>query len=203
MLVEEEPPTDFRDCEDPTETILDREMAAQTKLMACIMWPAYVVPHPGIMRPGHVKYVLPLETETRPDGPLPRDFSPYEGLRSHSRQGKDVKQTHVCSFATMDGVKLKIAETLPLPEVQPKCPSEWSEEAWDGRVVYGSTKYYFYTSRHKQNDILAVKLADRRENGKWVYESVDPTVVEEEARKAMGELPMSPPGGGSALLVAK
>ena len=151
-------------------------MAPQTNLMACNMM---------IVK---FKDTLSIETETRPDGPPPLDLSPLRGTESHLAQAKDTRHTHVCCDTMIDGVKQPIVETPPLPEIRPKCPLRWSAEAWDERIIYGTTRYHFYMSVFDSDDILAVKLADRRENGKWVYESIDPTLVEEEATDAMAEM---------------
>ena len=134
-----------------------------------------------------VKHTLSVETETRPDGPPPVDLSPLSGTDSHVEQTKDVRHSHVCCYTLMTGAIKPIVETLPLPEVQPKCPPGWSAEAWDERAVYGTTKYHFYRSEMKPFDYLVVKVADRRGNGKWVYESIDPTDVEREVTVAMAE----------------
>ena len=131
------------------------------------------------------KHTLSIETETRPDGPPPRDHSPLSGNDFHLAQEKDVKQTHVCFYTLKTGAIEPIVETLPLPEIQPKCPPGWSAEAWDKRVIYGTTKYHFYHSEPNPVDWLAVKVADRRENGKWVYESIDSKDVAWEVTAAM------------------
>ena len=142
------------------DTILDQDMAPQTSLMACIM---------GLAK---FKYTLSIETETRPDGPSPLDLSPLIGTEYYNEQEKDIKHSHVCCYTFInDATRLNI-ETLPLPEIQPKCPPGWSAEAWDERVIYGTTEYHFYCSGLKPDDCLAVKVADRRENEKWVYVSV-------------------------------
>ena len=151
-------------------------MAPQTNLMACIMMPL------------RFKYTLSIETETRPDGPPPLILGPLRGTDSYIEQVKDIRHTHVCCHIKIDGVKKPIVETLPLPEVQPKCPPGWSAEDWDLRSIHGTTKYHFYISAFKPDGILAVKVANRTENDMWVYESINPTHVEKEAMDAMKEM---------------
>ena len=126
-------------------------------------------------------YTLSTETETRTDGPPPPlNLSPLQGTKSYLAQAKNIKHSHVCYYTLTGDANKPIIQTLPLPETQPKCPPGWSAEAWDERTIFGTTRYHFYISAHKPDDILAVKVGDRRENEKWVYESINPTTVEKE-----------------------
>ena len=140
-----------------------------------------------IMTHTEFKHTLSIETEARPDDPPPPDLSHLGGIMSYMTQEKDIQHNHVCCYTMINASTVPIVEILPLPLIQPKCPPGWSAEAWDKRTIQGTTKYHFYYSALKP-EILVLKVADRRENGKWVYESVDPTLMEQEAQEAMAEI---------------
>ena len=63
----------------------------------------------------------------------------------------------------------------------------WSDKAWDARRIYGATRYHFWLSPLQPDDILVVKVADRRENGKYIYESINPTIAKREALDGMSD----------------
>ena len=151
-------------------------MASHTSLMACTMMHV------------KVKSTLSVETETRPNGDPPIDRSPLKGTAAYYAQEKDVQHTHVCYYTTGRNSMQPIVETLPLPKIQPKCPPGWSAEAWDLRFIYGTDKYHFYYSARMKNDMLVLKVSDRREDGTWVYESIDPRLLASEKNEVTDAL---------------
>ena len=62
---------------------------------------------------------------------------------------------------------------LPLPDKQPKCPKQWTEEDWNNRVVVGNYMiHHFRTAGNDVSFILKVSsVGDDQEM--WAYEDFD------------------------------
>lgn len=79
-------------------------------------------------------------------------------------------------------------ERRRLPTIQPKCPDQWSEKAWNGRLVFGNDNYHAFRGlrdsesqdSHPDLDMFVLKVSSRLDSdGRWMYEDLPLTLANE------------------------
>lgn len=172
MPVEEEPHTEFGDCEDPTETILDREMpSSPTQVLACFFY-------------GHVMHAEYIELETEPSTPS-TDLSSTTGTSSNQTR-ENSSYTHVYRCGYEASSHKPVIEKFPLPDMRPKCPKGWSAAAWESRHVGGNSRYHIFVPfgshfEESCNPPFVLQVSDKFRNGDWVYEDIGPLHYEDKS----------------------
>lgn len=63
---------------------------------------------------------------------------------------------------------------LPLPDIHPSRPKQWTEEAWNQRLIHGDTNFHVL-STPGENDRFLLWVSQKESHGeKLVYEDFDP-----------------------------
>ena len=111
----------------------------------------------------------------------PPDLSPAEKATYLGVAPEDFLASHLIIFKDKNKPSSAM-DTLLLPEVGPKCPEEWKDEAQNHRFVIGNSEYHMFFSMPKGDGLrpsmnttrFILKVSsDLKDNGQWVYEDLD------------------------------
>ena len=105
--------------------------------------------------------------------PVPPTLHAPGGTGPYSQEAENIRRTHVSCCNDMDPSDRTLF-TLPLPNVQPKCPGAWNAELWDKRYVMGNTRFHIFFPSESLGESFILKVSDTLDSNKRrFYEDFD------------------------------
>lgn len=116
--------------------------------------------------------LIPIVTEPYVPRPTLSGLTPLEEEEFRTTNSIEMRRTHF-TYVGDDNASRSL-RLVPLPDTHPTCPTQWTEDAWNERIVYGDSKIHMFTTAAGKERFILKVSRDKNHEEKWVYEDFDP-----------------------------